>query len=344
MPRPAGYDGGLLTQAGFANIRKAGRRQCSFHADWVWEAPMPIEIKCSSCEKRLRVPDNAAGKRVRCPQCKSVISVPGPSGSAVTGGSAVGGQAKYHLKTEDGQTFGPVPKSELDEWFAEGRITAECQILRDGAQQWQWASDLYPQLDGDEATSPDPSATPGPSGSSPSGFPQVGETSPSGSGGASDNPFAFAAQDASPTSRIGGTARSGGGKSYGKDPAILNKVKLPAIFLMVVAGLDIAILLISLGMRMLGVGMMGVAGGDADVMVAMASGVVGIIYNIFVIGINGFILYAAMEMQKLRSWGLSLTAAILAVVPCFACCLFGIPVGIWAIVVLANADVKAAFR
>jgi len=158
---------------------------------------MPIEIKCSSCEKRLRVPDNAAGKRVRCPQCKSVISVPGPDGSSAKSGSAVDAQAKYHLKTEDGQTFGPVPKSELDEWFAEGRITAECQILRDGAEQWQWASDLYPQLDGGEATSPDPAATPGPGGSSPSGFPQVGDAAPSGGGGASDNPFDFAAGDSS---------------------------------------------------------------------------------------------------------------------------------------------------
>ena len=107
---------------------------------------MPIEISCNSCSKRLRVPDNAAGKRVKCPGCQTVLSVPaGGGGSAV--GSSVGG-AKYHLKTEDGQTFGPVPKNELDEWLKEGRITAECQILKDGGEQWQWASDLYPQLDG----------------------------------------------------------------------------------------------------------------------------------------------------------------------------------------------------
>jgi len=50
------------------------------------------------------------------------------------------------VRTEDGETFGPVPKSELDEWVSEGRLTADTQILRDGADQWQWATDEYPQL------------------------------------------------------------------------------------------------------------------------------------------------------------------------------------------------------
>jgi len=57
------------------------------------------------------------------------------------------------VKIEDGDTYGPVPKSELDEWVTEGRLTAESQVLRDGADQWQWASDLYPEL---EESPPEP--------------------------------------------------------------------------------------------------------------------------------------------------------------------------------------------
>jgi hypothetical protein len=95
------------------------------------------------------------------------------------------------LKTEDGQTFGPVPKKELDEWLSEGRITAECQLLKDGADQWQWASDVYPQLGGEAG---------GTDGNSGGGFPQIDTKANS------DNPFAFAAQDASSVTTRRGAA------------------------------------------------------------------------------------------------------------------------------------------
>jgi hypothetical protein len=55
------------------------------------------------------------------------------------------------LKTEDGAEYGPVPRQELDAWHQEGRITAECQLLKTGAPQWQWASDLYADLSAAQA-------------------------------------------------------------------------------------------------------------------------------------------------------------------------------------------------
>ena len=166
---------------------------------------MPIEISCNNCSKRLRVPDNAAGKRVKCPGCQTVLSVPAAGGGS-SAGSAVGA-AKYHLKTEDGQTFGPVPKNELDEWMNEGRITAECQLLKDGADQWQWATDIYPQLEGGAAPAGAGGSSPG--GSSAGGFPGI--DTGDGGGGAADNPFAFAADDTSPTARVSGGRRKTGG-------------------------------------------------------------------------------------------------------------------------------------
>ena len=40
-----------------------------------------------------------------------------------------------------------------------------------------------------------------------------------------------------------------------------------------------------------------------------------------------------------------MTAAIVAVIPCVApCCLLSLPFGIWALVVLGDSSVKAAFR
>src|SRR5437879_4521592 len=34
---------------------------------------MPQLIKCTSCKKKLRVPDNLAGKKVKCPSCGSTF-------------------------------------------------------------------------------------------------------------------------------------------------------------------------------------------------------------------------------------------------------------------------------
>ena len=92
----------------------------------------------------------------------------------------------------------------MDQLFNDCRITAECQLLKDGGDQWQWASDIYPQLDA--ADSGAGAAAPAAGGSSPGGFPGI-DTGDSG-GGAADNPFAFAAGDTSPSARVGGGKRT----------------------------------------------------------------------------------------------------------------------------------------
>ncbi len=38
---------------------------------------MPIEFSCGTCGKKLRAPDTAAGKRVKCPACGGAAAVPG---------------------------------------------------------------------------------------------------------------------------------------------------------------------------------------------------------------------------------------------------------------------------
>lgn len=37
---------------------------------------MPIEFECPSCRSRIRTPDEAAGKKARCPNCKEISPVP----------------------------------------------------------------------------------------------------------------------------------------------------------------------------------------------------------------------------------------------------------------------------
>ena len=37
---------------------------------------MPIAVTCGGCGKRLKVPDSAAGKRGKCPQCGATVPIP----------------------------------------------------------------------------------------------------------------------------------------------------------------------------------------------------------------------------------------------------------------------------
>src|SRR5262245_9569407 len=50
-----------------------------------------------------------------------------------------------------------------------------------------------------------------------------------------------------------------------------------------------------------------------------------------------------VKMMQLQSRGSVMVAAIFAMLPCNFCCLAGLPIGIWALVVLNNPEVKEAF-
>ncbi len=38
-----------------------------------------MEIQCVGCQKRLKLPDNAVGKQIKCPSCQQSFVVPQPS-------------------------------------------------------------------------------------------------------------------------------------------------------------------------------------------------------------------------------------------------------------------------
>ena len=50
------------------------------------------------------------------------------------------------------------------------------------------------------------------------------------------------------------------------------------------------------------------------------------------------------KMWNLKWYGLALRAAVLAMLPCTAGCFLGLPFGIWALVVLLDPEVRAAFK
>jgi hypothetical protein len=128
----------------------------------------------------------------------------------------------------------------------------------------------------------------------------------------------------------------------------LEKVKLPAIFLMVTAGLGALMAVITLVSHLFGTGLnlanMGDMGGN-EKLVSMMSGGMGVGFSIVGLAMAGLVFFGASKMMKLEMYGLALTASIIAMIPCISpCCLLGLPIGIWALVVLLDPEVKAAFH
>jgi predicted Zn finger-like uncharacterized protein len=129
----------------------------------------------------------------------------------------------------------------------------------------------------------------------------------------------------------------------------LGMVSGPATALMVVGGIGIALGLLNIVMGALGVSMAGGGGaggpggpgGQGDPTANMIGGICGGLWNI---AWSGLIIAGATKMKKLESFGLAMTASIMAMIPGCGCCLLGLPFGIWALVVLNKPEVKSSFH
>jgi hypothetical protein len=126
-----------------------------------------------------------------------------------------------------------------------------------------------------------------------------------------------------------------------------SQVSAPAIALIVTGVIGILGQLVNILLRLLGMGMSGIvaASGDSSGFAGLMSGVVGLVFAIIWLLMGAVVIFGAMKMKSLQSYGLAFAAAVLAAIPCTSpCCFIGLPVGIWAIVVLLNEDVKRSFR
>jgi hypothetical protein len=147
---------------------------------------MPIETTCQTCGQRLRVADEHAGKAARCPNCQTIYTVPHPAGSATAAAvqpapfSPGAGSDRWHLRTPDGPTYGPVTKAELDAWVQQGRVTAQSQLASETNGHWVWAGAHYPQLGSPALASTHAVAAPAPNQPQPNPFGEFNPASPYG--------------------------------------------------------------------------------------------------------------------------------------------------------------------
>jgi hypothetical protein len=122
----------------------------------------------------------------------------------------------------------------------------------------------------------------------------------------------------------------------------------PAIGLIITGILNIIFAAGRTIITMLGVGghmMQGTGNPEFEKMFTAMMGTFGLALGI--LGVLGgiLILLGGVKMKRLEAYGLSIAASIIAMIPCLStCCVVGLPIGIWALVVLSKPEVKSSFR
>jgi hypothetical protein len=68
------------------------------------------------------------------------------------------------------------------------------------------------------------------------------------------------------------------------------------------------------------------------------------VQTVFVL-VNGLIILGSVQMMRLRMWGLAVAASIVAMLNFGTfCCVLGLPIGVWSLVILMLPEVKAGFQ
>lgn len=128
-----------------------------------------------------------------------------------------------------------------------------------------------------------------------------------------------------------------------------SRVQGPAIALIVTAVLGGIFALMGLAANILGMGLSGIEEfadelGPAGNVGNLVGGAMGVVSSVVGLVLAAFIGWAALEMLKLRRWTVAVVASVLAMIPCVSpCCVLGLPVGIWSLIVLMSEEVKPAF-
>lgn len=211
----------------------------------------------------------------------------------------------YKIIGADGRQYEAANLDELRRWIAEGRVNAQTLVQVGDGTEWK-ALSTYPEL-----------------------APLVPPTAPV----------------LAPGTGPGSLPPLGGPASFSTDPA--RQVQGPAIGLVVTAVLGLITAFSGLAMNFFGVAMgpFRHQGGDQmERLINTWAGGLGIVEGVVHLALSGLILYGGLKMMKLQQYHLAMVSAVVALVPCVSpCCLVGLPIGIWALVVLTKPEVKALF-
>jgi len=93
-------------------------------------------------------------------QAASVRPPPGPPAETV--------EMVWYVRPSGGGQYGPAPTQVIEAWIAEGRVSADALVWREGWRDWQEAVLAFPQLGAGDA-GPEPGAITAPGTTSPAG-------------------------------------------------------------------------------------------------------------------------------------------------------------------------------
>lgn len=126
------------------------------------------------------------------------------------------------------------------------------------------------------------------------------------------------------------------------------RVSGPAIGLIVTGILGILGALAGVLMNLAGVGFSAAdlrGTPELERLLTWMGGTIGTVANLISLAVSGLILYGGLKLQKLENYALCVVAILLAMLPCVSpCCCIGLPVGVWALVVLNHPEVRSQFR
>ncbi len=257
---------------------------------------MPIEFRCSRCNRLLRVGDDSAGRQAQCPECGSLSTVPVPGAGTPAPRPPIGTGSPFGVPA-------PTPPAAIPRSTEAGGGFGAAGSPLGGAAESPFAA-------GSE---------------------------PAGSAGESENPYQ------SPT-QYGPVPQ---GAYAAADPFAASRVSAPATALIVVGSLQLALQVLSTILNLMSIGgVFGPPGPQRDMPPIVFTGGFVIGTAVVSIAVSILIIVGALKMKRLESYAWAMTSAILAVIPCFSgiCCLLELPFGIWALVVINDRSVRAAFR
>jgi len=233
----------------------------------------------------------------------------------------------YKIIGGDQKEYGPVTLEQIAAWIRDNRANAQTLVQKEGGP-WIPIGSLPEFAD----------ILPG--ASIPGASPMASMSSgPSVSAGGPANP---------PPPGYGGPLYGMGGPDPGRARELVSG---PATALIVTGILCVILSIVGLVMNLTGAGFRPPPGEIPPEMqqffqmMEQMQGPVAIVGSVINLGISILLIIAGQKMRALQSFALVVTGAILAIVPCLSpCCCIGIPVGIWALVILYKPEVKSAFQ
>jgi len=210
----------------------------------------------------------------------------------------------------DQKEYGPVSTAQIRQWVTDGRLNAATTAQRATGGDWQPLSAFEEFADMFQ-----------PAGAAP------------------------AAQAATGTPYTPGAAPI---PTASREMA-LSAVKGPAIALMVCGALGIAFYLYNTATVVAHLGQsQPIPENTPPIMRSFLEGThspFALVVSLFLLAMNGFIVFSTSRMMKLHGHTLAIITCILAMIPCFSgiCCLLGLPFGIWGVIMLNKPEVKSQF-